>query len=129
MFCTCFILIFILLMIKGFIVKMLFHSAEVRSHPLPLAPPPRMPVATPDHDFIRCVVQLVDKTLPVSLKLEPIYMCVCVYSEIETCKKIKRFVLCSRGKKCYSSICYFSGLFTVVYMYMLFLENYCILLQ
>ena len=40
------------------------------------------------------------KTLPVSLKLEPIYIyiCVCVYSEIETCKKIKRFVLCSRVK-------------------------------
>ena len=39
-----------------------FPLLEVRSHPLPLAPPPRMPVATPDHDFIRCVVQLVDKT-------------------------------------------------------------------
>ena len=46
-------------------------------------------------------------------------VCVCVYSEIETCKKIKRFVLCSRGKKCYSSICYFSGLFTVVYIYVI----------
>ena len=42
-----------------------------------------------------------------------------VLSEIETCKKIKRFVLCSRGKKCYRSVCYFSGLFTVVCLYVI----------
>ena len=39
-----------------------------------------------------------------------------VLSEIGTHKKIKRFVLCS-------------SLFTLVYIYMLFVENYCILLQ
>uniref|UniRef100_A0A7N2R1E9 Expansin-like EG45 domain-containing protein n=1 Tax=Quercus lobata TaxID=97700 RepID=A0A7N2R1E9_QUELO len=45
-FCRCFILILILLMIEGFMVKMLFHSVEVRSHPLPLTPSPGIPVAT-----------------------------------------------------------------------------------
>ena len=73
---------FNLLMIEGFMVKMLFHSLEVRSHPLPLTPPPMIEGATtPDHDFMRCVVQLghktsscnaVSLTLPNALDLKPI---------------------------------------------------------
>ena len=136
-------------------VKMLFHSLEVRSHPLPLTPPPMIEGATtPDHDFMRCVVQLghktsccnaVSLTLPNAFDLKPIniYIYIYIYSSLCLClmkfELIKRehLVLCSRGKKCYSNIyiyiyvCVISlvSLLQYIYMLMLFVENYCILLQ